>query len=441
VKIVHALGWYFPESLGGTEVYVAGLCRRLRSAGHNVAIVAPHTGGERTYEHSGVTVFRYPISAGATRDEAQSLVPARGAERLAEWLRVERPDVFHVHSIVTGLGIFEIEEARRQGARIVLTHHLPSLGYICRAGTLLQWGERACDGICEPRKCAACVLHTRGLPKTAARAAAAMPPALGRRLNSLPGRIGTTLAMSSSIAHAQSVQRRLIRATDQMIVLNQSAKRMLEANGAPPSHVMVNRLGLNHDRARVKAPSLTVKPVRFAFVGRFHRTKGVYELARAIRRIPVTTPFRMEFRGPASSPDDEAVRGDLERMLAADERVTFGPAIEHVNVLDALAEYDVLCCPSTWFENGPTVAIEAMAVGTPVLGTRLGNFPELVEDGVNGRLVAPGDVGELAAALAEIASNPAIVDRWRARIPPPRTMDDVAAEYLTTYAHLDRAVA
>jgi len=41
MKIAHALGWYLPDSVGGTEVYVEGLCRRLRSAGHDVLIAAP----------------------------------------------------------------------------------------------------------------------------------------------------------------------------------------------------------------------------------------------------------------------------------------------------------------------------------------------------------------------------------------------------------------
>ena len=43
MKIVHLLGWYFPDSVGGTEVYVEGLCRRLRAAGHEVLIAAPDT--------------------------------------------------------------------------------------------------------------------------------------------------------------------------------------------------------------------------------------------------------------------------------------------------------------------------------------------------------------------------------------------------------------
>src|SRR5205823_4235040 len=114
-------------------------------------------------------------------------------------------------------------------------------------------------------------------------------------------------------------------------------------------------------------------------------------------------------------------------------RVAFGEPADHRRVLDTLASYDVLCCPSTWFENGPTVAIEAMAAGTPIVGTRFGNFPELVDDGINGRLVPPRDEAGLAAALSEIALNPAMVDRWRERLLPMRTMDDVASDYLQTY--------
>ena len=95
----------------------------------------------------------------------------------------------------------------------------------------------------------------------------------------------------------------------------------------------------------------------------------------------------------------------------------------------------MLCCPSVCLEGGPTVAIEAHAAGTPVVGTRIGGLAELVTDGVNGRLVAPGDWRALAAALVEIASDPAgTVDRWRSMIPPSRSMDEVTADYLDLYA-------
>ena len=82
MKIVHALAWYFPEALGGAEIYVNGLAQRLKRRGHDVSVTAPSRGdGEtREYEHEGIPVFRYPLRGrSATRDECQSRVSAAAA--------------------------------------------------------------------------------------------------------------------------------------------------------------------------------------------------------------------------------------------------------------------------------------------------------------------------------------------------------------------------
>jgi glycosyltransferase involved in cell wall biosynthesis len=94
---------------------------------------------------------------------------------------------------------------------------------------------------------------------------------------------------------------------------------------------------------------------------------------------------------------------------------------------------DVLCCPSLTLEGGPTVALEAMAVGTPVVATRIGALAEVIQDGVNGRLVAPGDWRALAQAFRDIVNEPATLDRWRAALPAVRTMDEVVGDYLELY--------
>ena len=86
-------------------------------------------------------------------------------------------------------------------------------------------------------------------------------------------------------------------------------------------------------------------------------------------------------------------------MLAGDARVTFGPGVPGPDVPALLAGYDVLLCPSMWFENGPTIALEAIAVGTPIIASRVGNLAELIVDDVNGQLVAPGDIDAWARAL------------------------------------------
>src|ERR1035441_3164225 len=102
MKIILALGWYFPDALGGTEVYVNGLAQRLKKRGHEVSVAAPLRGIEesREYEHEGIPVFRYPLrGTSATRDECQTRVATRGSEVLLAWLAEQRPDFLHVHTL------------------------------------------------------------------------------------------------------------------------------------------------------------------------------------------------------------------------------------------------------------------------------------------------------------------------------------------------------
>jgi len=127
--------------------------------------------------------------------------------------------------------------------------------------------------------------------------------------------------------------------------------------------------------------------------------------------------------------------GELRVLAAKDPRITFADAVPRADALAVLAGYDALCCPSVCLEGGPTVAIEAHAVGTPVIGTRIGGLAELVTDGLNGSLVAPGDWRALARVLAALATDPTgTIDRWRRNLPPARTMDQIATDYLTVYS-------
>jgi glycosyltransferase involved in cell wall biosynthesis len=65
-----------------------------------------------------------------------------------------------------------------------------------------------------------------------------------------------------------------------------------------------------------------------------------------------------------------------------------------------------LVVPSTWFEGFPMVVVEAYATGTPVIASRLGSLAEIVEDGVTGLLVAPGDATELARSVRWAVDHP-----------------------------------
>ena len=175
--------------------------------------------------------------------------------------------------------------------------------------------------------------------------------------------------------------------------------------------------------------------MRFGYLGRLDSTKGLRVLAQAVTAIPREIPFELRILGPQL---DDAARQFVEDLKAAigdDPRVRFAPAVPAIDVPSVLAGLDVLLCPSVTFENGPTVALEAMAVGTPIIASRVGNLAEIVVDSVSGRLVPAGDADALAKALIEAAVSPSTtIDRWRRALPPARTMDDIARDYLALYA-------
>ncbi len=442
MKVVHVCGWYFPDSLGGTETYVSAVASRLRAAGHQVLVAAPdpHSTAERAYPVDGLSVYRYPIPAAPTRDEAQHVTPARGAERFHAWLQHHHPDVVHFHTFVTGVGPHEIRAARATGARVLVTTHSGSLGFLCQRGTLMQWGSQPCDGHVSPAKCAACALQHRGLPRPFADAVARLPPSASRLAGRIPGRPGTLLGMPDLIVRNQALQRQILRDVDAFVVLTDAAHRIVTSNDGVGARVVLNRLGMRGGaeelkRLRDMPRTRTRRHLVVAYVGRFDPIKGVHDLAAAVRALPSGAAVHVEFRGPISNLHELAVANEIKAIVGPDAWVRFGDPIKPDHIFEYLREVDLLCCPSRTHEGGPTVALEAMAVGTPVIASAIGALAEILTDGVNGCLVPPNDSLALARALARIAADPArTIDVWRRNLPEVRTMDDVVGQYLEMYA-------
>jgi glycosyltransferase involved in cell wall biosynthesis len=437
MRVVHALGWYFPDSLGGTEIYVATVARELRRAGVDVLIAAPAAGatGTASYEHNGIPVFRYPIPAEPTRAEARGECVVRGAERFHDWLDRLRPDVVHVHTFVTGLDLPEIQHARACGARVFVTSHSSALGYVCLRGTLMRWGREACDGRIQLRRCAACALQQRGVPRPVAVAAAAAPLRLAHLADRVDHPLGTTLGLPSLIARRATRQRQLFDHIDGFFALTEAAREILVANGAPAGKVRVNRLGIDTTiiRHRGAASRRAAPPITIGYLGRYDPIKGLDDLLQAASSLGAEVPVRFDVRGVGDDAAAVRLRRQWQALAARDSRVSVGGPVARREVSDVLASWDVLCCPGRSLEGGPTVALEAFAAGTPVIGTRLGGPAELIRDGINGRLVPPGDWRALARVIRDVANDPSVVDRWRTALPAVRSMREVVEDYLAAY--------
>jgi glycosyltransferase involved in cell wall biosynthesis len=439
MKIVQAVGWYHPDSVGGTEIYVSELTRALRAAGHDVLVAAPDPGltAPRTYTYDDCEIFRYPIPATPSRGEAQGEVAVRGAEYFHQWLSSTRADVVHIHTFVTGLGFSEIVAAREAGSRVIVTTHASSLGYVCQRGTLMLHGERLCDGIVDESRCADCALEERGAPPAVRSILANLPQPVSQLTGAVPGPIGTALGMRDLIRRNTMRQRSMLNAIEAFVVLTDHAAAIVRANGAPEEKIFVNRVGIRDDIDGPDVVSRTASDgvVRVGYVGRFEHVKGVLDLAAAMRRVPADVRVRLEFRGPAQSPADFVTKALISEACANDSRVSVKEGVPPAQIGNVLRSYDVICCPSRCLEGGPMVALEGMALGIPVIAASVGGVAEVVQDGVNARLVPPGDIDRLAAALIEVATNPTgTLCQWRKHLPPARRMRDVAREYLDIYS-------
>lgn len=142
---------------------------------------------------------------------------------------------------------------------------------------------------------------------------------------------------------------------------------------------------------------------RLVFVGRLDPVKGAPLLIEAFARVlPAHPEARLTIVGDGSS---RAGAEALARDLGIAASVTFTGFRSQPEVARILEEADLLVLPS-FAEGVPVVLMEAMASHIPVIASRVAGVQELVEDGVTGFTVPPGDVATLAERIGRILSDP-----------------------------------
>jgi glycosyltransferase involved in cell wall biosynthesis len=131
------------------------------------------------------------------------------------------------------------------------------------------------------------------------------------------------------------------------------------------------------------------------FVGRLIPIKGIEVLLAALRRMETPPALRLLGDGPLRASLEEASR---------DLPVTFAGRVEPERVSSTIADARLLVAPS-WSEGFPNAVLEGLERGIPAIATRVGGIPDVVQDGVNGRLIDPGDQESLAAHLGDLAGG------------------------------------
>jgi glycosyltransferase involved in cell wall biosynthesis len=423
LAVLQATAWYPPHHTGGTEVYVSGLVAGLKD--FEVTVLTPRpTGAPPEFEHQGAPVLTYPPAE-------QGLTESRAAfERL---LSESGAQIYHQHSWTPDCGAWHLQAARRAGLKTVLTIHTP--GSLCLRGTMMKFGEAACEGLVEERACAACWLHSRGAPRALAEAAA-RAPSLGAWVERIPGRIGTALSARSLVRERLTDVADMFEAADRVVAVAEWLGEALKLNGAPPGKLSISRQGVSPSFLQRPADlreRSADEPLRVLYLGRWDPVKGLDVVVRAILTRP-SLRLRLTIRAPNEGPAEAGYRASIETMARGDARIDVAGPLLPSAVPAALAEHDLLVVPSVWLETGPLVAMEALAMGVPVLGSDLGGLAELIDSPAKGALVAPSNVAVWGEALAAFAEAPPAA---RSQTPLyTRTTADVAKDMAHLYREL-----
>jgi glycosyltransferase involved in cell wall biosynthesis len=430
MRVLLGVPWYFPESVGGTEIYVRGLSRELLETGVDVAVAAPAPGTKTEYVHDGVHVFRFEGDPAASGElNMQQDAPAAWDDILDRFA----PNIVDLHSMTSLLGLPHLRAAHRRGMSTVATLHVP--GVICARGTFMRYGKTPCSGNLAEEPCTACRLEAQGVPSAVGRLLGHVPPQLGVRLRggSLPAAAERALTARSRDDDRRAWLDQMVECSDRLVAPSAWLADVLRRNGVPSRKVVLCRQGV--DVAAI--PRATVRrrqgPLRVGFVGRSDPVKGLDILLDAVRVVPRDAALELHIWAIARSTTEQSYREAMIRRAHADTRVTFhDETTDHAAIYEAL---DVLAVPSVWLETGPLVVLEAQAAGLPVVGSNLGGIAERVKDGEDGILVAPGDPAALAEALTRLAVDTERLEQLRPQR-LPRSVGDVVADTLKTYTSL-----
>ena len=174
---------------------------------------------------------------------------------------------------------------------------------------------------------------------------------------------------------------------------------------APGLDVRVVPNGVDLDQFHPRPQPRTDACVNLLYVGRLRKFKGVGVLLSALAKAKAGSDVALSLSLVGDGPD----RATLERQcrqLGLTDAVRFHGWVDYARVAEHYERADGLVLPS-FVEGMPNVVLEAMACGLPVVGTDVAGTRELIRDGREGRLVPPRDAEALAAALLELAGDPA----------------------------------
>lgn len=145
------------------------------------------------------------------------------------------------------------------------------------------------------------------------------------------------------------------------------------------------------------------KMFHIGYVGRLESDKGVFELLDSLKQIEKALNYQATFIGYGSA--EYAIRERI-KVFELQSRIQLKNGVPQTELYRFYSNFDLLIFPSKYCESLGLVGIEAMACGTPVVGSDIGGISSYLKDGYNGFLVPPGNADAISDAIMRYVQMP-----------------------------------
>jgi glycosyltransferase involved in cell wall biosynthesis len=310
------------------------------------------------------------------KDAVSSIYSLAARTRLRELLERTRPDVAHMHIIYHQLTMSVVDELAKAEIPMVMTLHDYKIG--CPAYVLYR------DG----RPCHDC---TTGAYYNAVRYKCIK----GSRSASLLA--GIEAALSRATGKYDKI--------DAYVCPSAFVGQLAVESGVSPDRIHVIPNFLPDDGKAGPVPALAESP-RFLFAGRLEEVKGIGDLLEAFDTAdPAMGTLTIAGAGGGLEPQVKAASHRLNNVQHLGR-------LSRAQIFQQLRESRATILPSRWDENNPMSILEARSLGVPAIVSNLGGLPEMVTDGVDGRVVPAGDVAGLRQAIRDMAQDRAAAEAF-----------------------------
>jgi len=411
MKICHFLPWYSPARIGGTEIYILQLSKKLVEEGNEVLIICPASAnGTEHFDVQGIPV----IAASSIVEEPSSfkikmgMLPPPQLNEFNSFLQEIRPDILHFHCFWPSQ-IYYLETANKLGIKTFITPHLA--GFTCLRDDLMREGKIPCDGKVLIDRCSHCLLHNRSKGNGAIQEVAFGISKILFKAGIHTGysnKLSRLFSIPFFVKNKLDILKRIQVAADTVIAISPWYRQVLLDNDFEPGKVKLI-LTNPYLQANVILPEHKNDVLKICFIGRQNREKGLDILLEALSLVP-HEKVQLHLFGKVYP---GLLEKEISDLKAKDYKIYQHGETPHPVMMDELKKMDVLCLPTPGKEMAPLVIQEAFACGVPVIGSDLGGITDAITEGTNGFLFGHSNAVDLASKINVLIDDPRLLDQMK----------------------------